>query len=43
MLDYEINKILRKLYVDITILRLKCEFFEKPYKYNYIKKQPKKE
>ena len=41
MLDDEINNILGKLYVDLTTLRLKCDFFEKPYKYNFIKKQKK--
>ena len=34
MLDDEINNILGKLYVDLTTLRLKWEFFEKPYEYN---------
>ena len=43
MLDDEINNILGKLYVDLTTLRLKCDFFEKPYKYNFIKKQKNKE
>ena len=28
MLDVEINNLLRKLYLDLAILRLKCEFFE---------------
>ena len=32
---------LRKLYVDLAILRLKCEFFEKPYECNSIKKERK--
>ena len=41
MLDDEINNILGKLYVDLAILRLKCEFFEKPYEYNSIKKERK--
>ena len=41
MLDDEINIILGKLYVDLAILRLKCEFFEKPYEYNSIKKERK--
>ena len=34
MLDDKINNILGKLYVDLATLRLKCEFFEKPYEYN---------
>ena len=41
MLDDEINNILGKLYVDLAILRLKWEFFEKPYEYNSIKKERK--
>ena len=41
MLDDEINNTLGKLYVDLAILRLKCEFFEKPYEYNSIKKERK--
>ena len=34
MLDDKINNILGKLYVDLATLRLKCEFFVKPYEYN---------
>ena len=30
MLDDEISDILEKLDVDLTTLRLKCKFFEKP-------------
>ena len=30
MLDDETSKILEKLDVDLTTLRLKCKFFEKP-------------
>ena len=30
---------LEKLDVDLTTLRLKCKFFEKPYEYNSIKKE----
>ena len=30
MLDDETSKILEKLEVDLTTLRLKCKFFEKP-------------
>ena len=41
MLDDEINNILGKLYVDLAILRLKCEFFEKPHEYSSIKKERK--
>ena len=41
MLDDEINNILGKLYVDLAILRLKCELFEKPYEYNSFKKERK--
>ena len=41
MLDDEINNILGKLYVDLAILRLKCDFFEKPYECNFIKKERK--
>ena len=41
MLDDEINNILGKLYVDLAILRLKCEFFEKPFECNFIKKERK--
>ena len=39
MLDDEINDMLEKLDVDLTTLRLKCKFFEKPYEYNSIKKE----
>ena len=38
MLGNGLNNILGKLYVDLATLRLKCDFFEKPYKYDYIKK-----
>ena len=41
MLDDETNIILGKLYVDLAILRLKCEFFEKPREYSSIKKERK--
>ena len=41
MLDDEINNILGKFNVDLAILRLKCELFEKPYEYNSIKKERK--
>ena len=41
MLDDEINNILGNLYVDLATLRLKYEFFEKPYEYNFIKKERK--
>ena len=41
MLDDEINNILGKLYVDLSILRLKCEFFEKPCDSNSVKKKRK--
>ena len=41
MLDDETNIILGKLYVDLAILRLKCEFFEKPHEYSSIKKERK--
>ena len=41
MLDNEVNNILGKLYVDLAILRLKCDFFEKPYECNFIKKERK--
>ena len=41
MLDDKINNILGKLYVDLATLRLKCDFFEKPYEYDYIKKKGK--
>ena len=41
MLDDEINNILGKLYVDLSILRLKCEFFEKPCDCNSVKKKRK--
>ena len=34
ILDDGLNNILGKLYVDLATLRLKCEFFEKPYEYN---------
>ena len=36
-----LNNILGKLYVDLATLRLKCDFFEKPYEYDYIKKKGK--
>ena len=39
MLDDEINDLLEKLDVDLTTLGLKCEFFEKPYEYDSIKKE----
>ena len=39
ILDDEINDMLEKLDVDLTTLRLKCKFFEKPYEYNSIKKE----
>ena len=39
MLDDEINDLLEKLDADLTTLRLKCEFFEKPYEYDFIKKE----
>ena len=41
MLDDEINNILGKLYVDLSILRLKCEFIEKTCDCNSIKKKRK--
>ena len=41
MLVDEINFILEKLDVDLTTLILKCNFFEKPYEYNSIKKERK--
>ena len=41
MLDDEINFISEKLDVDLTTLILKCNFFEKPYEYNSIKKERK--
>ena len=41
LLNYEINKILGKLQVDLAVFRLKWEFFEKPYEYNSIKKERK--
>ena len=41
MLDDEINNILGKFNVDLAILRLKCELFEKPCEYNSIKKERK--
>ena len=41
MLDGEINNILGKFNVDLAILRLKCELFEKPCEYNSIKKERK--
>ena len=41
MLDNEVNNILGKLYVDLAILRLKCDFFEKHYECNFIKKERK--
>ena len=31
MLDGEINNRLGKFYVDLATLRIKCEFFQKPY------------
>ena len=31
MLDDEINNRLGKFYVDLATLRIKCEFFQKPY------------
>ena len=34
-----LNNLLRKLYLDLAILRLKCEFFENSYWYNSIKKE----
>ena len=37
----EINFILERLDVDLTTLILKCDFFEKPYEYNSIKKERK--
>ena len=40
-LDDEINNILGKFNVDLAILRLKCELFEKPCEYNSIKKERK--
>ena len=39
ILDDEINDILEKLDVDLRTLRLKCNFFEKPYEYNSIEKE----
>ena len=39
MLEDEINHLLEKLDVDLTTLGLKCEFFEKPYEYDSIKKE----
>ena len=39
MLDDEINDILETLDVDFTTLRLKCEFFEKSYEYNPLKRK----
>ena len=39
MLDDEINDMLEKLDVDLTTLRLKFEFFEKPYECDFIKKE----
>ena len=39
MLDDEINDMLEKLDVDLTPLRLKLEFFEKPYECDFIKKE----
>ena len=41
MLVDEINFILEKLDVDLTTLILKCNFFEKPYEYDSIKKERK--
>ena len=41
ILDDEINNILGKIYVDLATLRLKCDFFEKPYEYNFIEKEKK--
>ena len=41
ILDNEINKILEKLDVDLTTLRLKCKFFEKSYECNSNKKEKK--
>ena len=37
----EIKFILERLDVDLTTLILKCNFFEKPYEYNSIKKERK--
>ena len=37
----EINFILERLDVDLATLILKCNFFEKPYEYNSIKKERK--
>ena len=34
-----LNNLLRKLYLDLAILRLKCEFFENSDWYNSIKKE----
>ena len=39
ILDDEINDILEKLDVDLRTLRLKCNFFEKPYEHNSIEKE----
>ena len=39
MLEDEINHLLEKLDVDLTTLGLKCEFFEKSYEYDSIKKE----
>ena len=39
MLDDEINDILETLDVDLTTLGLKCEFFEKPYEFNPLKRK----
>ena len=39
ILDDEINDILEKLDVDLRTLRLKCNFFEKPYEQNSIEKE----
>ena len=41
MSDDEINDILENLDVDLTTLRLKCKFFEKPYEKNSIEKDRK--
>ena len=40
-LDDEIKDILEKKDVDLTILRLKCKFFEKPYECNSVEKSRK--
>ena len=41
LLNYEINKILGKLQVDLAVFRLKWECFEKAYQYSSIKKERK--